>query len=242
MLSEELREVKEFREEVKRDYAEYRRQLQHDCIIACSLPSKDLILFTLRAAVYICACNLDFQNVKMIYILAQERTLFPDDYTIHDFVFSSCYERGDIVTAFKWVLQVNHGKEDALRMSIGESLNVFKKHPNLPLVYTDFLNILVEEYLPHEEGTSSCAVRDAIAILLSRLLRFPELIQFIENEKMPSALYCRLWLEHKWECIDSQIEPLEKEFKNATIYWRKLANICSKKTAHFMKLEDCIIP
>lgn len=242
MLNEELLEVKEFREEAKRDYAEYQKQLHNDCDIACSLPTKDLTLFMLRAAVYICACNLDIQNVEMVYGLARARTLFPDDYTIHDFVISSCYERGDIVTAFKWVLQVNQGKEDALRLSIGASLGNFKNHPNLQLVYTDLLNTLIEEFFPQEEGTLSFTVRDAIALLLSRLLRFPELIQRIENEKTPSALYCRLWLEHKWECANMQIESLEDIVNNATIYWRKLADICLKKQSAIQEIGRLYYP
>lgn len=242
MLNEELLEVKEFREEAKRDYAEYQKQLHNDCDIACSLPTKDLTLFMLRAAVYICACNLDIQNVEMVYGLARARTLFPDDYTIHDFVISSCYERGDIVTAFKWVLQVNQGKEDALRLSIGASLGNFKNHPNLSLVYTDLLNTLIEEFFPQEEGTLSFTVRDAIALLLSRLLRFPELIQRIENEKTPSTLYCRLWLEHKWECANMQIESLEDIVNNATIYWRKLADICLKKQSAIQEIGRLYYP
>lgn len=242
MLNEELLEVKEFREEAKRDYAEYQKQLHNDCDIACSLPTKDLTLFMLRAAVYICACNLDIQNVEMVYGLARARTLFPDDYTIHDFVISSCYERGDIVTAFKWVLQVNQGKEDALRLSIGASLGNFKNHPNLPLVYTDLLNTLIEEFFPQEEGTLSFTVRDAIALLLSRLLRFPELIQRIENEKTPSTLYCRLWLEHKWECDNMQIDSIQDIVNNATIYWRKLADICLKKQSAIQEIGRLYYP
>lgn len=242
MLDEELLEVKELREEAKKNYAEYQKQLHNIDDIARSLPTKDLTLFMLRAAIYICACNLDIQNVEMIYGLARARTLFSDDYTIHDFVISSCYERGDLVTAFKWVLQANQGKKDALRLSIGASLGNFKEHPNLPLVYTDLLNALIEEYLPQEEGTLSFTVRDSIALLLSRLLRFPELIQRIENEKMPSALYCRLWLEHKWECANMHIESLEGIANNSTLYWRKLADICLNNQSAIQEIGRLYYP
>lgn len=242
MFNEELLEIIEFREETKRNYAEYQKELHNDCYIACSLPTKDSTLFMLRAAVYICACNLDIQNVEMVYGLARTRSLFPDDFTIHDFVISSCYERGDIVSAFKWILQANQGKEDALRLSIGATLGNFKNHPNLPLVYTDLLNTLTEEFLPQEEGTLSFTVRDAVVLLLSRLLRFPEMIQHIESENAPSVLYCRLWLEHKWECADMQIESIENIVNNAAIYWHKLADICSKEQSSIHEIGRLYYP
>lgn len=226
MLNEELLKVKEIREEARINYAEHQEHLYNECDIACSLSAKNQALSLLKVKAYICACNLDMPNVEMVYNIARERAIISNDYTIHDFVIGSCHDLGDIVTAFKWVLQANQGKDDALRLSIVASLNNFKYHPSLQLVYTDLLNMLIEEYLPQEEGTQLFTVRDAIVVLLSRLLRFPELIQYIEKENDPSALYCRLWLEHKWECANTEVENIEDIDNNAIVYWRKLAEIC----------------
>lgn len=242
MLYEELLEVKNYREEVQKDYSEYQSQLQHDCDVACKLPINNWKLQALRAAAYICACNLDTKNTEMVYGLAQANSLFSEEYTIHDFVIESCYERGDIVTAFNWILQVNQGKKDALQLSIGASLANFKKHPNLPLVYTDLLNTLIEEYLPQEEGTQSFVVRDAIALLLARLLRFQELIQRIENSQTLSTQYCRLWLEYKWECANIQVENVKNIVDNATIYWRKLADNCLKNDCAIQEIGRLYYP
>lgn len=242
MLYNELFEVKRFREEAKIVYPWYRNQIPRDCAIACSLPTKDECLLVLKALVYICACNLDVQSVEMAYSLARTRTLISEDYTIHDFVIGTCYERGDIVTAFKWVLLVNQDKENALRLSIGATFDNFKFFPNLVLVYTDFLNTLKKEYLPQEEGTSSFAVRDAVAILLARLLRFRALIERIEQENTPSVLYCKLWLEHKLECANIQIESIEDIIKNATFYWCKLADYCLKDQDAYQEIGRLFYP
>lgn len=242
MLNEELLEVKNFREEVKSVYSEYKKQLHYDCALVCLLPTKEESLSALRAIVYICACNLDFQNAEMIYRMAQTRELFTEDCTLLDFVIGSCYERGDIVTAYKWVLLANQNKKDALQMSIGASLYNFKDHPNLALVYTDLLNTLIEEYLPKEKGTSSFIVRDTVVLLLARLLRFKELIQRIESEPMPSAQYCRLWLEHKLECADSMAENIELRINNALFYWRKLADICLDNHSTIQEIGRLLYP
>lgn len=243
LFNKQLDEIKKFRKEVQTFYSEYKKQLPLDCAKACSLPSKEDRLFMLRAIVYICACNLDVQNAEMVYRLAQTKTLFSeDDYTIHDFVIDSCYERGDIVTAFKWILLANQGKEDALRMSIGACLSNFKKHPNLELVYTDLLNTLTDEYYPQEEEASYSVVRDAVIILLARLLRFQELIQRIENEPVPSMLYCRLWLEHKLECADIENETIEYINDSAIRYWRKLADACSRDQHDILEIGRLVYP
>lgn len=225
---DELHETEQVRTEIQQQYSKIKSSIIRFAESAAAISGGETLL-ALRNLAYICACSKDAQNAETIYRLALQNNIPSDVYTLHDFVIQACYEWGDIVTAFRWVLSVNAGKECALRLSIGATLDNFKFHPNLWLVYTDFLNTLERDYLPMEIGTPNHDVRDAVVVLCARLLQFDKLISIIEHDPTPSLSFHKLWLEHKWEAVSqiSKDDFLEHIEEQTLFHWQQLAAGCS---------------
>ena len=226
IIDEEINELNRGRKACIDSYPEFVRILP---VLITALSSQPLNesrqnLWTLA---YVSACNLDAERADVIHGAARFYSLIPDDVTTDDLVLFACYLRDDSVTAFRWMLHANDGKDGALRESLLTVFQYFAKHPKLELIYTELLYVLSEEYLPFEKGSESYDVRDAVATLMGRLRRYTDLMRLIESEPEPSLEYCKLWLEHKIE-DEKILETKTIDRYNQTVFfWKKVAAFCT---------------
>ncbi len=177
---------------------------------------------------YCAAVIMDEERTQKCYDLMMKHHLLKEDRTFVDCVLGSCYEQGDAVTAFKWVYKNNDYDHDKLQSSIGAVLYDCKLRLDLEVIYTDLCCFLKDYYLPLEPSDSH-VVSDTVVHLLSRLLRFDEMIDFIENEAVPTAQSSRQWLEHKFECI-REGQDTKELVDNTIVYWIRLYDACLSDT------------